>query len=333
MIREVREIVNLIVILLALIILTAYAVDMVVGADYALKITFSQSNFTETPFIHYLPLYLFTIPLYMPIPIPITLSQLALTFIVVYIILLALAISRKENILNTIRSGVLSDNDGLSFITYMSISLLLIVIVQSLQERYGVSTGGLHAPNEYIRYVSALIAPLLEEIGFRLTLIGVFSILIYLVIYFRHMSIRGVIVSLWRPYDMCNEYIKSRRCMNSLYILVILSGAAFGLAHYLSGGGWEIGKVSTATIAGITLGYLYVRHGFHSAVLGHAYYNVFLLSMYYIERASSGMWVILIELIYFLTMLQGVIALSSLFINRVFRGNVSPKAEETPSMI
>ena len=333
MIREIREIINLVVILLALIILIAYTVDMLVGADYALKITFSQSNLTETPFIHYLPLYLFTIPLYISIPIPIALSQLALTFIVIYVILLALAISRKENILDTIRKGVLSDNDGLSFITYMGISLLLIIIVQSLQERYGVSTGELHAPNEYIRYVSALIAPLLEEIGFRLTLIGVFSILIYLIIYFRHMSIKGIIVSLWRPYDMCSEYIKSGRCINSLYILVVLSGVAFGLAHYLSGGGWEIGKISTATIAGITLGYLYVRHGFHSAVLGHAYYNVFLLSMYYIEREASGIWIILMELTYFLIMLQGMIALSSLFINRIFRENVSPKAEETPSMI
>lgn len=156
----------------------------------------------------------------------------------------------------------------------------------------------------------------------------------YLIFYFKHLSIKGIAISLWRPYETCVEYIQSKRCVNSLYALVVISGFIFGLAHYLSGGGWNIGKVSTATIAGITLGYLYVRHGFHSSVLGHAYYNVFLLSMYYMEKTSFSILIMIINLIYFLIILQGIIALSSLFIDKILvRKNASPTVEETLSMI
>ena len=54
-----------------------------------------------------------------------------------------------------------------------------------------------------------------------------------------------------------------------VYFLVALSSILFGLAHYLSGAGWDIGKVSEAALDGVALAYLYVRYGLHASIIFH----------------------------------------------------------------
>jgi membrane protease YdiL (CAAX protease family) len=49
----------------------------------------------------------------------------------------------------------------------------------------------------------------------------------------------------------------------------VISSVTFGLVHILSNSGWEIGKLPVATYAGFVFGYLYIRYGFHVAVLAH----------------------------------------------------------------
>jgi hypothetical protein len=47
----------------------------------------------------------------------------------------------------------------------------------------------------------------------------------------------------------------------------------FGLAHFLSGGGWEIGKVTTAFLAGFVFAIVYVAYGAYAPILLHWFFN------------------------------------------------------------
>ena len=315
MIDKIRYLLNYILVILAIIVTVSYAIDIVFGARYVLDLTYRMSNITKPPEILYIPLYIITLPFYIPLPQPVNLNIFSLIYIVIYIIFFSLALTREKSILEAFRKGRFQENDILSTMIYMSLTLFIMIIIETLQEAGGVQTGQLNAPNEYIRYVSALIAPIPEEIGFRLTLIGLLSLGIYLVFYSKQVSIKGVFYSLWKPYKLLHETEVPARYINSLYIFVVISGMFFGIAHYISNGGWGIGKITTATVAGIALGYVYVRHGFHSAVIGHTFFNVFLLSTYYIENSLTGIWISLFEGMYMIIWILGGLAALYQFIN------------------
>jgi hypothetical protein len=54
------------------------------------------------------------------------------------------------------------------------------------------------------------------------------------------------------------------------------------------GGGWELGKVLPTFVAGLCLGWLYVKWGFHGAVLLHLLFNYFSGSFdYFTELVGS----------------------------------------------
>jgi hypothetical protein len=69
-----------------------------------------------------------------------------------------------------------------------------------------------------------------------------------------------------------------------------MGGAMFGYAHIAFGAGWEIGKVTTSSLAGIILGLIYFFYGFPGAVLLHWSFNYFLDSFYYFDLGiESGL--------------------------------------------
>lgn len=308
MIKEVRRIAGFLANITAVFLVATLFIDILIGARYAVDITYSMSNMTEVPEISYIPIYIFAQPLFIQIPYPITLTRLATIFISIYAALLAIAIltTRPLHRLKEVITGY-TENDAIETIKIMSLTLIIIIIVEGVQERTGIPTGELESPNEFLRYISALIAPLIEEIGFRVSIIGMVALILFLLTYRGKITIKNLLTLLWRPYNGY-EKARGRGFLTTLYIIMMIAAFIFGLLHFLSGGGWGIGKVTTATIAGIALGYLYIRHGFHSAVLGHSFFNVYLLSMYYIEKVG-GVLSMVVEAIY-----TTVLVLSALYI-------------------
>jgi len=59
------------------------------------------------------------------------------------------------------------------------------------------------------------------------------------------------------------------------WVTLFFTSGAFGAAHYLYGGGWEIGKISTAMLSGLALGYVYLRYGAYAPVLLHWFFNYY----------------------------------------------------------
>ncbi len=172
--------------------------------------------------------------------------------------------------------------------------VVVIYLVELLQSSVGIPTGGLveRDPIETFTYIS--IAPLTEEMGFRVSVIGLVAALILA----EKRGVRGFLRVLWHPSAGMNLSGSSRIARwrrSSLTLLILASSLSFGLAHITFGAnsnpvGWQVGKVTSATISGVALGYMYVFHGAPGAILLHWAFNYFASSYHYFDCSmTSGM--------------------------------------------
>ena len=74
------------------------------------------------------------------------------------------------------------------------------------------------------------------------------------------------------------------------WTLILITGIAFGSAHYLLGGGWEIGKVTTATLAGLVFGIVYVAYGAYAPILMHWFFNYYFTVLDMADSTYGGMF-------------------------------------------
>lgn len=174
----------------------------------------------------------------------------------------------------------LRDNALVNMITWFSILILFSVIIETIQQSFGIKIEPPHADNNLIRFFQLGTSPLTEEAGFRAILIGIPLFLMY-----SHIpSWKIFFKSLWRP----SRYLHIESYRKSM-ILIITIGLFFGVAHIISGTPWSPGKISQATVAGIIIGWVYVRYGFAPAVLIHWATNYFLFSyLFFISNLSQS---------------------------------------------
>jgi hypothetical protein len=167
--------------------------------------------------------------------------------------------------------------------------LVAIVLLESLQESAGVQTGSLSFENPVLGFLSISYAPFVEELSFRITTLGLVAGL-YLVWRTRWHSeygstkgaLRLLSLAIWNP-DRAKGLLGFRTIRDHgvrgiswmEWIALIITSGVFGAAHYLYGGGWEIGKISTAMLSGLALGYVYLRYGVYAPVLLHWFFNYY----------------------------------------------------------
>ncbi len=183
---------------------------------------------------------------------------------------------------NPVRS--ISRNQAVSIVVAFSSVYLLSTIIELVQQSYGVRSGSLSDTNPLVAFVTVSLAPLTEEIGFRVSTIGFFA---FAVVSSRAGLLMGI-RALWHPERYLRRVTKGRGKLRTLYSIAVVSGLFFGFAHLLYGGGWEIGKVSTASLAGITLGVMYIKFGIPSAILMHWSFNYFRSAFFYFGNSSPG---------------------------------------------
>jgi len=152
---------------------------------------------------------------------------------------------------------------------WFSILILVSAIINFIQEGFGISTIPPIVENDLIQFFYVTLAPITEELGFRVILIG----LPLFAFYSHRTSVKHFFKSLWWPSNNLHIY-ESRRPI----ILIIIVGVFFGLAHIISGEPWSSGKFLQATVSGIILGWLYFRFGLISAILVHWATNYFIFS-------------------------------------------------------
>ena len=167
----------------------------------------------------------------------------------------------------------LQDNYIITVIKWFSILVVVSGIIISVQEFFGISVEKTSAPNQLIQFFQILLAPLVEEIGFRVMLIG----LPLFALYSCKSSLRFFVKSLWRPWH--NLDISD---LKKPLLIIIIVAIFFGISHVISGEAWSAGKFAQATVSGLIIGWVYFRYGLAPAILIHWAANYFIYSYAYI---------------------------------------------------
>ena len=193
-----------------------------------------------------------------------------------FAVLFAVGISGpRRDFMRTLASILSSGRDSphnytASMLKWFGVFVLASAAIDTVQGAFGVGIEPPEFGNDLVRFFSASLAPFVEEIGFRVVLIG----LPLYAVFHRHVrSGRGLAGSLWHPSGGAGTADP-----RPAFVLIAASGILFGLAHVLFGEPWSGGKFSQAAVGGIILGWVYYRHGLAAAVLLHWATNYFVLS-------------------------------------------------------
>lgn len=219
-------------------------------------------------------------------PLEYEIGDIFITVWSIFIILFVISfLGPKKNFMKTI-SDILSNGKNSSSNNYMiniikwfSILVLISAVITIIQESFGIVTEPPDTANDLILFLQISLAPITEEIGFRLILIGIPLFLIYS----HKSSIKFFFKSLWNPNSNLHVYEKRKAIA-----LIIGVGIFFGLAHVLSGEPWTDGKILQASIGGIILGWVYFRYGLASAIILHWATNYFIYSYLFLISEING---------------------------------------------
>jgi hypothetical protein len=272
-------------------VLLSYLLSMALGLF--LLYGSPQGVDAASKFVAELPLSVFMIANF-SIPMGAHVGVFFLAIWVLYVLAFFLAWSDAPGLPASIREAV--DERNMTRSNYLfvlpqvaTMVLVAIVLLQSLQESAGVQTGGLSFENPVLGFLSVSYAPFVEELSFRITTIGLLDGLYFMWRARRHSqyestksALRLLAMALWKP-ERAKELLGFRtirdhglRGISRLeWVTLFFTSGAFGAAHYLYGGGWEIGKISTAMLSGLALGYVYLRYGAYAPVLLHWFFNYY----------------------------------------------------------
>ena len=255
------------------------------------------------------------------IPIQFELGDAFIVLWCVFIIIFSIAFfGPKTNFLKSL-SPIMSEgkydsstNYLVSVIKWFAILIVISGVIEFVQASVGITIEPPEQSNVLIQFFGATAAPISEEIGFRVMLIG---IPLYF-IYSQKTSIKLFFKSLWHPSRTLHIF-ESKKAL----ILIVIVGLFFGAAHIISGEPWSIGKFAQAAASGVIIGWVYYKHGFPSAVLVHWSTNYFIFSYVYfladineitIKNAFSHSLTSSLEILLIIT---GVISIAIVLLNYV----------------
>lgn len=242
---------------------------------YTVFFTQLSATLTSVHPIHRLYFYIGLLPI--EFPVETTIGGAFIGYYALYAAFIVLAALQARRVGSAIKEGFSSGFGALYSNPLLATFLLLGAVLFStflldlFQTSVGVQVGGLKG-DPLDLFLSIVAAPVAEEIGFRFALIGIPVFLIGLFLVGPSRALRA----LWRPSAVWDDVPGTgssarRKTFVKLlaYSLLVVSSLLFGLAHYVSGAGWGLGKISEAAIAGLALGFAYIRYGLHTDIILH----------------------------------------------------------------
>ncbi|TMI61263.1 CPBP family intramembrane metalloprotease [Candidatus Bathyarchaeota archaeon] len=172
-----------------------------------------------------------------------------------------------------------------------SFLLVLTVILTISLNSAGVPVGNIPQNDPAELFASVTFAPVAEEIGFRITPIGMVVVIRTLLPLHRGRGLRSagfatvmrrILIALISP-DRAKEAAglpsigtRGWRGIHWVeWILLVGSSAWFGLLHSLSGAGWGPGKAIPAGLTGLALGIVYLWYGAYANILLHWFFDFY----------------------------------------------------------
>ena len=278
-----------------LLLVSSYVLAMILGPALFF-FTPEGSAFSTLHYMQELPLELFIV-IFFAIPVELNAGLAFLFLWGVFVLCFVAAWEFRERMREVVgrcfsRSPSALFNNWLFTMPVITSMLLVAVIaVTGFQEVHGVPTGVAPLPEDpFEAFFLVTYASLFEEIGFRVSPIGAFLI-VYL------FWVRGNSAWMWSwgqrfklffwsliyP-DGAKKMVGAKTVSDfgviggiSLgeWAIVIFTSVAFGLAHYLFGGSWGVGKITTASMVGFAMGLAYLLYGIQAPILVHWFFNYY----------------------------------------------------------
>jgi len=236
--------------------------------------------------------------LFIPTPLPVNLLVLVFVCLVVFCICFIIAANQKGGFLLGLRqlsrgSRPTTIPNWLVVMPLVASSLLVVVLLlTAIQSTAGLPTGSLNNESPALLFADLTYSPIAEEIGFRVTALGLALGLITVVRFFlKPKGATGpkrinpvLLIPLTMIYP---DYAKGRAGLPTIasngckgihwaeWLAVIGVSTIFGLDHYTSGSGWGPGKVLTAGLSGFVLALTYMAYGPYADILLHWFFNFY----------------------------------------------------------
>lgn len=201
-----------------------------------------------------------------------SLSTIFSSFLLVYLTMMFISLKwPRASLLHAVKENKLLENPLIAVAVIFSITSFAINLLAILQNSLGIPTGSLKG-DKLLLFVQVTRAPLREEFGFRLSIIGAFATIIGVISGKGLASLKCLLL----PNSL--QDVKSSGRM--LLIANIATAFYFGVSHLIyEPDVWQVGKVSQAILAGFVLGWIYIEYGFFAAVLLHWAFNYFLTAV------------------------------------------------------
>lgn len=298
---------------LALLLVVLSAIGYVVSLALGPVLFFSTSDGLTVAAreIHVLPIDVFMVITF-PIPLGVSLGALFLGLWAAFVVCLIFAWLSRGGFVKSIgdvftKSISLAKTNFLFTMPLVATGLLYTtVLIQQFQETQGVQTGSLSFPpatSPYLILVELAFAPLREEFAFRITSIGI-PLAIFLVFAYRSDPkiirltdrVKVILLTMLSPErakaKLGYRTVGANGLLHGIspleWALILITGAAFGLAHFLLGGGWEVGKITTSFLSGVVFGIAYVAYGAYAPILLHWFFNYYFTVLNLADTTYGG---------------------------------------------
>jgi len=232
---------------------------------------------------------------YFYVPVTINVGLVFLFLLGVYALCFAGAWMSRESLHDVVRKVLsrplnkLFNNNLFAMTIITSMLLIAVIAISSFQESAGIPTG---SPPEWgsrfeTFFIGGTLLTLVEEIGFRISTIGVFLIA-YLFLAkrktvaswsARHALKVAFLIPLYPDKAKKSLGMKTvsefgiRGISLAEWIMVIITSSVFGWAHV--GHPWGLGKFTTATLVGLAFGLAYLLYGAQAPILMHWFFNYY----------------------------------------------------------
>jgi hypothetical protein len=190
--------------------------------------------------------------------------------------LAAIRASFKQGIASLFSSPFLAFVIGTGFLSFTAF------LIDNVVTSTGTGIGG-PVGDPLSVFVGFTTAPLVEEFGFRVILIGLVALVLSL-----GRPWRDAFGALWRPSKALEGVAVGSAATFILWGATAFSAITFGACHVFCGTTWDIGKFPEAAFGGLVLGVLYVKYGFHVAVLVHWGIDYFGSAYAFFGQAAYG---------------------------------------------
>lgn len=260
-----------------------------------------------------IPIDLF-MALTVPIPIEVSVGALFIGVWGLFVLCVILAWLSRDGFPGSIKAALtksvsIAKTNFLFVMPLVATALLsATVLIQQFQETQGVPTGSLSFPpttSPYIILINLAFAPLREEFAFRISSIGI-PVGVFLVFLYRNdpkisgltNRVKLILLAMFSPERAKVKMGYSNVTANGFFrgisplewALIMLTSVAFGLAHYLLGGGWQVGKISTAFLSGLVFGIMFVAYGAYAAILLHWFFNYYFTILDLADSTYGGVF-------------------------------------------